>query len=480
MSTIFNLSKQNFCILPCCGSLKHLYGEMRFTSFLIWLLICFSFIGTDAQNAPITIAPKNTVCSAGSQDVSITVQGFNAIGAVSLTLEYNASSLLYQSFTNNSGFPGLNVFQPNPGVITAAGFSTDNGVTLVDNSVLFTLHFIFSGDSTGLNWFDDGPSCEYAGAPPTYAVLNDLPQTDYFSDGSCCMLSLPPDAETIIGPEGGNVCRGEEGVVFGVPLISNATDYIWSLPAGAVLTAGANTNVITVSFFENAMDGMVTVHGSNACGVGGNSPDFPVFINTAPEITGQPITPDTVIAGAGIATFSVIASGSVLTYQWQEFITAWADIANGGVYSGALSETLTIANPPLSMSGNKYRCIVDGFCEPADTTNGQAILNVDDYTGYGLSGKNKTNVGKLIISVSTANTGGGIVFRYQLPLSGHVQLDIFGIDGHYLGKLLMDDKPAGNHLLHLTKNEFPTGIYIARILLNKNTQTLKGTVKFFY
>jgi hypothetical protein len=55
-----------------------------------------------------------------------------------------------------------------------------------------------------------------------------------------------------------------------------------------------------------------------------------------------------------------------LAYQWQESTdgVTWADLANGGVYSGVTTGTLTITAAPFSLDGNSYRAVVSSsVCE---------------------------------------------------------------------------------------------------------------------
>ncbi|MBU1720995.1 MAG: T9SS type A sorting domain-containing protein, partial [Bacteroidetes bacterium] len=99
----------------------------------------------------------------------------------------------------------------------------------------------------------------------------------------------------------------------------------------------------------------------------------PVVVTSAPNITGQPGNQG-VAAGAGVATFTVTATGGV-SYQWQEYISSWNNVTDGGVYSGATTASLVITNPDLSMDGYKYRCIVSG-CSPSATSDGNATLTV--------------------------------------------------------------------------------------------------------
>ena len=82
-----------------------------------------------------------------------------------------------------------------------------------------------------------------------------------------------------------------------------------------------------------------------------------------------------------VATFTVaVATGTgPHSYQWQVSTNSgnpvWTNIANGGVYSGATSATLTITAPPVSMSGYLYRCVVTGAAPCASVTSFSVVLN---------------------------------------------------------------------------------------------------------
>lgn len=96
----------------------------------------------------------------------------------------------------------------------------------------------------------------------------------------------------------------------------------------------------------------------------------------APTITSQP-SPQTVNEGQS-ATFSVTATGTGLTYQWQVNTGyGFINISNGGVYSGAATTTLTITGVTAGMNGYQYRAVVSGTVLPAATSN-SATLTVTD------------------------------------------------------------------------------------------------------
>ena len=93
-------------------------------------------------------------------------------------------------------------------------------------------------------------------------------------------------------------------------------------------------------------------------------------------LTGTTITthpqPTTTCSGSN-ATFSVVASGYNMTYQWQE---GGVDIANGGIYSGATTATLTLTNPGIAKNGASYRCRVFSTCGTSPINSNAAVLTV--------------------------------------------------------------------------------------------------------
>jgi hypothetical protein len=92
-------------------------------------------------------------------------------------------------------------------------------------------------------------------------------------------------------------------------------------------------------------------------GISGGITDLAICMGQ-PLITTQPA--DVQICPGANTTFNVVASGQAsLSYQWQvDAGSGFGNIINGGVYSGATSNTLTITGAGLSMNGYHYRCVV--------------------------------------------------------------------------------------------------------------------------
>ena len=83
----------------------------------------------------------------------------------------------------------------------------------------------------------------------------------------------------------------------------------------------------------------------------------------SPEITAQPGT-QTVCAGSP-ASFSVIATGTGLTYQWRK---GTVNITNGGSFYGANTATLTISPVNFADASSVYNVVVGGTYAPEDTS----------------------------------------------------------------------------------------------------------------
>ena len=100
-----------------------------------------------------------------------------------------------------------------------------------------------------------------------------------------------------------------------------------------------------------------------------------VISTTSPAITTQPSNV-TICAGSN-ASFSVAATGTGLTYQWQVNTgSGFVNITNGAPYSGATTATLSITGATPGMNGYSYRCVVSGTCPAgsAATSNSATLI----------------------------------------------------------------------------------------------------------
>jgi len=93
-------------------------------------------------------------------------------------------------------------------------------------------------------------------------------------------------------------------------------------------------------------------------------------IYAIPQVTVQPI--DKLIPENTNTSFSISATGSGLSYQWQY---SSDDGSNWNELSGATNSTYNISNATLGMDGFLFRCVVSGNCTP-DAISDPAELRV--------------------------------------------------------------------------------------------------------
>ena len=164
---------------------------------------------------------------------------------------------------------------------------------------------------------------------------------------------LPVAAGTIT--ETTTVYNGQTIFDYSVPIITNATSYIWTLPSGAMITS--RTNNFSVNFGTTAVSGNITVKGNNSCGDGTSSSlaitiisqqNYTITTSASPTTGGTTTGSGTFVSGSS-KTVSATANTGYTFANWTE---------NGTVASTSASYTFTltanrtlVANFTLNGSG---------------------------------------------------------------------------------------------------------------------------------
>ncbi len=128
-------------------------------------------------------------------------------------------------------------------------------------------------------------------------------------------------------------------------------------------------------------------------------------VNKPPAITQNPVSQD--VCAKTTVSFSVVAEGTGLTYQWRK---------NGKAISNATGSTLTLTNVTTTASGN-YDVIVNGACSPSATST-VAVLVIHPLPAvFNVTGGGTTNdCGNTGLPVGLS--GSEISATYQLLRSG--------------------------------------------------------------
>jgi subtilisin-like proprotein convertase family protein len=173
-------------------------------------------------------------------------------------------------------------------------------------------------------------------------------------------------------------------------------------------------------------------------------------------ITAQPVS--TTVGCSGNASFTVGATGSLLSYNW-EYRTSptgpWLSVPNAAPYSGLGSATLAITNIPSTFNGYQYRAVLSGACTSPDPTN-TATLTVGPLVA--------------IVNPTSANICAGTLQALSLPpsssqfCSGTIDLRIPDLNGPPATTAAQADAGV-NHSIAVT---IPTGAVVTAVNVKLN------------
>ena len=217
-------------------------------------------------------------------------------------------------------------------------------------------------------------------------------------------------------PANTTVCAGSNAS-FTTVAVGNAISYQWqlSIDGGTSFNniIGANAATLNLPAVTAGMNNnLYRVSVSNACPSGAISTAALLTVTNPSIISLQPV--NTTVCSGSNASFSITATGSSLTYQWQVSTDAGANWNN---IVGATSTLLTLPAVTTAMNNNQYRVIVSS-CVPGGLISSAAILTVN-------AGVNITTQ-PASVSVCTGSntnftvtaTGTALSYQWQLSTNG--------------------------------------------------------------
>jgi len=150
-----------------------------------------------------------------------------------------------------------------------------------------------------------------------------------------------------------------------------------------------------------------------------------------------------------VATFTaaVTAGTGPFSYQWQVSSNGggtYTNVANGGVYSGATTATLTVTAPPVTMSGYLFRCVVTGAAPCAAQTSRAATLTVNPLPVIVLSASPYTSLFPGLRTTISSNVTPNPAATYTWLRNGVV------LTGATTGSVNVDVDGLGDYQLRVT------------------------------
>lgn len=325
-------------------------GKSRKRALILFAL--FSTLQLFAQTPEAFLTGNATICQGTSTNVLLNITlgttPWRVIYSIDGVPQPEITGILTSPYTintstqgdyklvqifDNIGTPGIDVGSPvsivvNPlpsgaGTITGAASACQ-----LTNSVVYSVPAIANATGyvwtvpTGVNITSGNNTNSITVNFSNSAVSGNISVygTNGCGNGSTSTLfvnvtSVPAAAGAVSGPT--SVCQGQTGVVYSVNPIANATTYEWILPAGASISAGANTNTITVDFNTSASSGDISVRGINSCGNGAWSPNLPINVNRLPVSAGTITGTSTVCQGQTGVTYMIPVINLATGYEWQ-------------------------------------------------------------------------------------------------------------------------------------------------------------------
>jgi len=212
-----------------------------------------------------------------------------------------------------------------PQCLINADFIASNTAPCLNAAVNFTDNSV---GATGWTW-NFGPNASPTSSTlqnPTNVTFNTAgPQTISLtvtgpngSDGETKnayinVIATPTAASAISGDN--SVCEGDNQILYSINNIANATDYIWTLPSGATINSGVNTESISIDYNLGSTSGALSVQGSNVCGVGTIS-NLSITVNPLPGFAGTISGNTTVCQGETGVVYSISAITNATGYDW--------------------------------------------------------------------------------------------------------------------------------------------------------------------
>lgn len=262
--------------------------------------------------------------------------------------------------------------------------------------------------------------------------------------GTCAPAATSTAAVLTVGdlpvvtthPSNATVCTNGN-TSFSVATTGSGLSYQWQVNAGA----GFN-NISNGGIYSTATTNSLTITGvlagmhnyqyrcviSSICNSGVLSNAGVLTVQQLPSVTQHPIA-RTICEGTN-TSFSIIGSGTGISYQWQESTnggTTWGNLINGGVYGGVSTDLLLLTGVPATMNSYQYRCVVPGTCSPTVNSNA-AALTVNTSPVITSGPPNRTICSGGLATFGITATGTGLSYQWQVnPGTGFTNISNGGI-----------------------------------------------------
>ncbi|MEY4703257.1 MAG: hypothetical protein RIR96_1154, partial [Bacteroidota bacterium] len=232
------------------------------------------------------------------------------------------------------------------------------------------------------------------------------------------ILTVNSSASISTQPADESSCVGNN-VSFTVSATGTSLTYQWQVSTDGGLTfsnltgqTGSTLQITGLTLAQNNNKYRVIVS-SSVCPGPLTSSAATLTISNTPSIQTQP-SGTTVCSGSN-ASFSISASGSGLTYQWQISTDGGNTFSN---INGETNSTLNINAVTGSQNGNRYRVLIGSNCSAGNITSSSAPLTVSPQTAISIQPADVTVCAQGNAQFSVAANGDGLTYQWQISTDG--------------------------------------------------------------
>ncbi|MDI1354176.1 MAG: ice-binding family protein [bacterium] len=168
---------------------------------------------------------------------------------------------------------------------------------------------------------------------------------------------------------------------------------------------------------------------------------------TAPTIVTQPV--DKTVCKDSSAVFSVVATGSGLTYQWRKGST---NLVNGGSVTGATSASLKISPVAIADASALYNVIVSGSAAPSSTSSSVSLV-VNNCSTVGIEVFSAVNGNKTASLFPNPFSNSITLKMVDVSQVNNSELRIYNVIGVQVLVMRIKDKST------TLEANFPAGVY---------------------
>lgn len=371
--------------------------------------VTFSSI-TSANAATLTLS--NITASMNNNQYQVLVTGCAPapINSSIVSLTVNSEAAISSQPLNQIGCAGSNVTFTATCTGTNITYqwevSTDGGIT----------YSSISGETNSSLTITNITAANDNNRYRVIAVSSNCPG-DAISNGA--ILTVSNAAVINTQPADVSACEGSN-----TTLIANASgsglSYQWqvSTDGGATFTNvnGQTNNSITINNINSTLNGyQYHVVVNNTCSAtGAVSSAATLQVLNATSISNQPSDVNT--CNNTSASFSIVASGTSISYQWQMS-------ADGGVtytdIAGETNSSLSFATVTSSMNNNKYRVLITSTSCNTVTSNA-ATLSVSTPASIGSQPANVVVCENSNVTISANAQGTSIAYQWQVSTDGGI------------------------------------------------------------